>query len=171
MATEAPLAPDALSARLAELGLDAVVARGEVTATVDRDRVLDVIERLRSDPDLAFDHLSDLSATDWPDREPRFWVAIHLSSRRHRHRLRVKVGLPGDDPRIPSVTGLFPTANWLEREVFDLFGIAFEGHPDLRRILMPDDWDGHPLRKDHPLGGVPTRYKGAVVPPVDERGG
>jgi NADH-quinone oxidoreductase subunit C len=87
----------------------------------------------------------------------------------HRHRLRVKVGLPEGDERIASVTSLFPTANWHEREVYDLFGIVFEGHPDLRRIMLPEGWDGHPLRKTEELGGVDTPYRGAFIPPVDKR--
>ena len=87
----------------------------------------------------------------------------------HKHRLRVKVGVSGEDPHVPSATGLFPTANFQEREVFDLFGVSFDGHPDPRRILMPEGWDGHPLRKTEELGGVNTRYKGAFVPPVDKR--
>ena len=98
------------------------------------------------------------------------WVVYHLRSRQHGHRLRVKVGLLQDDLRIPTVTGIHPTADWQEREVFDMFGVTFDGHPDLRRILMPDEWEGHPLRKDQPLGGVPTQYKGASVPPPDQRG-
>ena len=81
----------------------------------------------------------------------------------------MKVALAADDAVVPSVVGLYPAANWFEREVFDLFGIEFQGHPDLRRILMPDDWDGHPLRKDYGLGGVGTEYKGAFIPPVDQR--
>jgi NADH-quinone oxidoreductase subunit C len=85
------------------------------------------------------------------------------------HRMRVKVGLPEDDAHVPTVTELFPTANWHEREVFDLFGIVFDGHPDLTRILLPDDWEGYPLLKTEELGGVDTRFKGAFIPPVDTR--
>jgi NADH-quinone oxidoreductase subunit C len=92
-----------------------------------------------------------------------------LRSVEHAHRLRVKVGLSDDDPTVPTVTSLFPTADWHEREVWDLFGIVFDGHPNLERILLPDDWEGHPLRKDEELGGVGTQYKGAFIPPVDER--
>ena len=132
--------------------------------------LLEALEYLRSEGDLAFRFLSDLTCTDWPGNEPRFWLAYHLLSVEEGHRLRVKVGLEGDDPRAPSVTALYPTANWHEREVYDFFGITFEGHPDLRRIEMPEDWEGHPLRKDHPMGGVRTQYKGAFVPPPDQRG-
>jgi NADH-quinone oxidoreductase subunit C len=145
------------------------LARGEVTLVADRAEVKEVLRRLKDDPDLRFDALSDVSATDWPGRDPRFWVAYHLFSMGHRHRLRVKVGLAEEDPVIATVTDLFPTANWLEREVYDFFGIRFEGHPGLRRILMPDDWEGHPLRKDYALGGVGTRYKGAFIPSVERR--
>src|SRR6266536_3382739 len=103
-------------------------------------------------------------------QEPRFWIAYHLQSLERAHRVRVKVGLSGDDPHVPTVTPMFPTANWHEREVFDFFGVVFDGHPDLRRIEMPEGWVGHPLRKDHPLSGVNIQYKGAFIPPPDERG-
>jgi NADH-quinone oxidoreductase subunit C len=148
---------------------DAVEARGELTLVVERGDLLDRLRDLQRADDLSFDFLSDLTATDWPDREPRFWVAYHLSSSAHRHRIRVKVGLVSDAPVVPSVVPLYPTADYFEREVFDLYGIEFEGHPDLRRILMPDDWEGHPLRKDYGIGGVGTQYKGAFIPPVDQR--
>jgi NADH-quinone oxidoreductase subunit C len=110
-----------------------------------------------------------VTATDHPGRDPRFWVVYELRSVEHAHRLRLKVGLPADDPHVASVTPLFPTADWHERETWDLFGIVFDGHPDLDRILLPDDWEGHPLRKDEELGGVGTQYHGAFIPPVDER--
>jgi NADH-quinone oxidoreductase subunit C len=148
---------------------DAVEARGELTLIVERGELLDRLRDLQRADDLSFDFLSDATATDWPDREPRFWVAYHLSSSSHQHRIRVKVGLVSDDPVVPSIVPLYPAADYFEREVFDLYGIEFEGHPDLRRILMPDDWDGHPLRKDYGIGGVGTQYKGAFIPPVDQR--
>ena len=148
---------------------DAVVARDEVTLVVDRRELLGRLRELRDDGELSFDFLSDLTASDWPDREPRFWVAYHLCSTTHRRRVRVKVGLSPEDAVMPSVVSLFATADWFEREVFDFYGIAFDGHPDLRRIIMPDDWEGHPLRKDYGLGGVGTQYKGAFIPPVDTR--
>ena len=161
---------DQVAERLASRFPDTFVARGEVTTMVESEALLVTLEVLRDDEDLALDWLSDVSATDWPERTPRFWVAYHLYSTSHRHRLRLKVGVDEASPRVPSVTELFPTANWPEREVFDLMGIEFEGHPDLRRILLPDDWEGHPHRKTEGLGGVPTRYKGgAFIPPVDER--
>jgi NADH-quinone oxidoreductase subunit C len=162
--------PDELAGKLRTHFPDVQVVRDEVTVVVPPEEVLASLEYLRSDADLAFGFLSDLSASDWPQSVPRFWVAYHLYSIRHRHRLRLKAGLPDEAPRIPTVTGLYPTADWLEREVFDFFGVVFDGHPDLRRIIMPDDWNGHPLRKDYALGGVPTRYHGAFYPPIDERG-
>ena len=158
-----------LAERVRALFPDVLVARDEATLTLDRGELLGAIEALRDDPQIRLDFLSSLTATDWPGREPRFWVVVELLSIAHRHRLRVKVGLPEGDERITTVTSLFPTANWHEREVFDLFGIVFESHPDLRRIMLPEGWDGHPLRKTEELGGVNTRFKGAFVPPVDRR--
>ncbi len=143
--------------------------RDEVTVFLDREELLPGLRSLREDPDLAFDFLSSLTATDWPGREPRFWVVYELLSMPHRHRLRVKVGLSEADAHVPSVSSLFPTADWHEREAYDFYGVVFDGHPDLRRILLPDDWEGWPLRKDEELGGVPTRYHGAFIPPVDRR--
>jgi NADH-quinone oxidoreductase subunit C len=149
---------------------DVALARDDVAVTVGAGELLETLRYLRNDPDLRFDFLSDVSAVDYPDREPRFWLAYQLYSFEYRHRLRVKVGIAGEDARIATVVPMYPTADWLEREVWDFFGIVFDGHPDLRRILMPDDWEGFPLRKDYGLGGVPTRYKGgAFIPPVDTR--
>jgi NADH-quinone oxidoreductase subunit C len=116
------------------------------------------------------DALSSVTATHWPDRDPAFWVVYELRSSSLVQRLRVKVAVREDDQHVPTVTELFPTANWHERETFDLYGLVFEGHPDLTRILLPADWDGYPLRKDEPLGGVPTWFRGARMPPIDERG-
>jgi NADH-quinone oxidoreductase subunit C len=164
------IAPEELADRLRERFPDIVGARGEVTVTVPREQLLEALRWLRRERELSFDFLSDVSCTDWPGREPRIWMAYHLFSMRHRHRVRVKVGLPEEDLRVDSVTPDFPTADWQEREVFDFFGVLFEGHPELRRIIMPEGWEGHPLRKDHPLGGVDTQYKGAFVPPPDQRG-
>jgi NADH-quinone oxidoreductase subunit C len=163
------MTPEELVERIRARVPDAVVARGQVIASVDRDRLLDTLGELRTDDALRLDFLSGVTATDWPGRTPRYWLAYELYSIEHRHRLRVKVGAPDEDPRVPSVTPLFPTADFQEREVFDLFGVAFDGHPDLRRILMPEGWEGHPLRKTEELGGVNTQYKGAFIPPVDKR--
>jgi NADH-quinone oxidoreductase subunit C len=159
-----------LAEHLRDRFADVVVAREEVALSLDRDALLPALEVLRDDPELRLDFLSSVTATDRPGRDPRFWVAYELYSMTHRHRLRVKVGLPEGDPVVPSVTGAFPTADWLERETYDLYGIVFEGHPSLRRILLPDGWEGWPLRKTEELGGVDTRYRGgAFIPPVDRR--
>ncbi|HXA57142.1 MAG TPA: NADH-quinone oxidoreductase subunit C [Candidatus Acidoferrum sp.] len=127
--------------------------RGEVTLIVLREHIVPVAEYLAKEPSLGFNFLSDITVVDRFPLEPRFEINYQFLSllRKERLRLRVKVG--GEDPSIPSVTPLFPTANWHERESFDLFGIRFEGHPDLKRIVMPDDWQGYPLRKDYPTEG------------------
>jgi len=125
--------------------------RGEITVVVTRDKILDVAGLLRRDPVLDYDFLSDICGVDWPGRAERFEIVYHLYSLKHNSRLRVKVKLREDDPRLPSVTEVWPTANWHEREAFDMFGIEFTGHPDLRRILNPDDFKGFPYRKDFPI--------------------
>jgi len=127
--------------------------RGETTVVVPRDHLRRASEYLISEPSLRFSFLSDITTVDRFPIEPRFEVNYHLLSLDRRERLRLKVRLPGNDATVPSVVSVWPTANWHERENFDLFGIRFEGHPDLRRILMPDDWEGHPLRKDYPVEG------------------
>ncbi len=161
---------DELAERLRERFSDVLLARDEVTVTVPREELTGALTYLQTEPDLALGFLSDISCTDWPGRDPRIWMAYHLfSAFDHHHRVRLKVGLPEDDLRVASVTAVHPSADWLEREVYDFFGVVFDGHPDLRRIEMPEDWEGHPLRKDHPLGGVATQYKGAHVPPPDQR--
>jgi NADH-quinone oxidoreductase subunit C len=161
--------PDEIVERLRPRFPDTILARDRAVVAVDRDALLPTLAALRDDEDLGFDFLSSVAATDWPGRAPRFWIAYELYSTAHRHRLRVRVGLPEDDPRVDSVTAPFPTATFHEREVFDLFGVTFDGHPDLRRIVMPEGWEGHPLRKTEELGGVDTQYKGAFIPPVDKR--
>jgi NADH-quinone oxidoreductase subunit C len=158
-----------LAERVRRTHPDVVVARGEATVLVDRDGLLEALRAFRDEEELRLDFLSSVTATDWPGRDPRFWVVYELSSTERHHRLRVKVGLPEDDVRVHSVTGLFPTANWHERETYDFFGVVFEGHPNLRRILLPEGWEGWPLRKTEELGGVDTRYHGAFIPPVDRR--
>jgi NADH-quinone oxidoreductase subunit C len=132
---------------------EAVEFRGELTLVVPREHIREVAEFLRSDAELKFTYLSDLSGVDRFPVEPRFEVNYHLVSLERRERLRLKVRVAGDDPRVQTVTSVWPTANWHERETFDLFGVRFEGHPDLRRILLPENWEGHPLRKDYPVEG------------------
>jgi len=125
---------------------------GDWTIIVPPAHILEAMRFLRDDPASSFDYLSDLTATDWPPRAERFDVVYCLYSTRHRHRVRVKARVAESQP-LPSVTGLWPAANWLEREVYDMFGVNFTGHPDRRRILMPEDWQGFPQRKDYPLEG------------------
>ena len=127
--------------------------RGETTVLVPREHLQRAAEYLASEPSLRFSYLSDITTVDRFPLEPRFEVNYHLLSLDRRERLRLKVRLGGSDPVVHSVIPVWPTANWHERENFDLFGIRFEGHPDLRRILMPDDWEGYPLRKDYPVEG------------------
>ncbi len=129
---------------------------GDWSVIVPADKLLEVARFLRDNPDTEFDYCSDITATDWPPREQRFDVIYCLYSTRHRHRLRVKVRAGEEDP-VPSVTDVWSGANWLEREVYDQFGVNIVNHPDLRRILMPDEWQGHPQRKDYPLEG-PGEY-------------
>jgi len=130
-----------------------VESRGETTVVVARKHLLRVAEFLATQPSLGFSLLSDITTVDRFPMEPRFEVNYHLVSIERKARLRLKVKLTSQDPVVHSVTPVWPTANWHERENYDLFGIQFEGHPDLRRILMPDDWEGHPLRKDYPVEG------------------
>ena len=164
------MSPEALAERVRARFADVLVARGEVTALVPPAEVPAALEALRADPDLSFDQLACLTATHHPGAVPAIWLVYELRSTEHHHRLRVKAGLDGDDaPHAPSVTPSYPTANWQEREVFDFYGVVFDGHPDLTRILLPDGWEGHPLLKTEELGGVDTRYHGAFIPPVDRR--
>jgi NADH-quinone oxidoreductase subunit C len=131
-----------------------IEALGEVTAIVARVHIVEVCSALKFDPEGKFDFLADLCGVDrGVEEEPRFEVNYHLFSTTKHHRLRLKVLLDEENAQVPTVTGLWRTANWHERETFDLFGVNFEGHPDLRRILLPEDWQGHALRKDFPLRG------------------
>jgi len=125
---------------------------GEATALLKKETLLEVCRHLKEDPALRMDFLSNLCGVDFPDREQRFEVVYHLFSLSKRHRINLKVRAADGEP-VPTVTGLWRTANWHEREAFDLFGIPFEGHPDLRRILLTDEWQGHPLRKEYPVKG------------------
>jgi NADH-quinone oxidoreductase subunit C len=127
--------------------------RGELTLYIPAAKLRPVGEFLRDTPGLAFRYLSDVTAVDYYPSEPRFATVYHLLSFDRNERLRLKVRLPGDDPRVDSMVPVWPAANAFEREVYDLFGIYFEGHPYLVRILLPEDWEGHPLRKDYPTEG------------------
>lgn len=133
---------------------DFTEAFGEVTVTVPRNRIVDVCLYLKTSPTLKFDMLSDICGADrGVEEDPRFEVNYHLFSTKYFHRLRLKVLVSEDDAHVPTVTNVWKTANWHERETFDMFGVVFDGHPDLRRILLPDEWQGHALRKDFPLRG------------------
>jgi NADH-quinone oxidoreductase subunit C len=155
--------------RFAAALLDTVCYRDETTLVLAPDALVDVCTALRDEPALRYDYLADVTAVDWPDRTPRYDVVYHLLSlqTRERVRLKVRIGEEGEEhPEVPSVAGVWPTANWYEREIYDLFGIVFSGHPDLRRLVMPADWEGHPLRKDYPLTGIalPEPHWGGQVP-------
>ena len=127
--------------------------REEMTIYLDRSCIREACAVLRDDAECAFNFLSDVTCVDWYPSEPRFEVVYHLLSISKKERVRLKVRLDGDSPAVESLTSVWPGANYFEREVFDLFGIRFTGHPYLRRILMPEDWEGHPLRKDYPVEG------------------
>lgn len=127
--------------------------RGDLTAVVNKEIILDLMQFLKNDPAFQFNVLMDLTAVDylWQDRSPRYDVVYHLFSLSKNHRVRIKAGVDEKDPVIDSLVSLWPVANWFEREVWDLFGIKFKGHPDLRRIMMYEEFQGHPLRKDYPV--------------------
>ena len=127
--------------------------REEMTIYVDRSAIREACSLLRDYPECPFNYLSDVTCVDWCPAEPRFEVVYHLLSISQKERVRLKVRLRGDSPAVDSVTSVWPGANYFEREVFDLFGIRFNGHPYLRRLLMPENWEGHPLCKDYPVEG------------------
>jgi len=132
-------------------GLQSIEFRGDISLMVPPDKIVEVCRALRDD--FGFDVLAAESAVDyWPEQTPRFHLIYQLYSMVHNQRVGLRVPLDGNAPSLPSVTGVYPNANWHEREIWDMFGVRFEGHPDLRRIIMPYDWEGHPLRKDYPLG-------------------
>ncbi len=127
-------------------------SHGDISLSIDRARLLDIAQFLRDDPQLNYQLLENLCGVDYLGRQPRFEVVYHFFSFYHYHRVCLKVGVPEDDPNVPSLSRLWPTATWQEREAYDMFGILFQDHPSLERILMPEDWEGHPQRKDVPLG-------------------
>jgi NADH-quinone oxidoreductase subunit C len=170
---------DEVADALEEAGRDAglevatprvVIHRGEITFHVRREDLPVVAKVLRDEPRLRFELCSGVSGVHYPDDTGAELHAVyHLLSMTHNRRIRLEVTAPDADPHIPSIVATYPTNDWHERETFDMFGIVFDGHPALTRILMPDDWPGHPQRKDYPLGGIPVEYKGGTVPPPDQR--
>jgi NADH-quinone oxidoreductase subunit C len=144
---------DKLKERFADAVQEVSEAHGELTMVVSREQIVEVCRFLKNGPDLRYEMLMDVAGVDYLGREPRFEVVYHLYSISHNRRLRLKVRLLESDLVVPSVTSVWSTANWHEREAFDMLGIHFLDHPDLRRIYMPDDYPGHPLRKDFPISG------------------
>jgi len=145
-----------------------VVFRGELTLHVKRENLVEVALILRDQ--LFFEMCLGVSGVHYPNEAGReLHAVIPLLSMTHNRRIRMEVSVSESDPHIPSLVEVWAGSNWNERETFDMFGIIFDGHPGLTRILMPDDWRGHPQRKDYPLGGIPVEYKGATIPPPDER--
>jgi len=157
--------PLEIAEKIKELFPEEVLAvsefRGQVSVTLRKNRIRDIARYLHDDPDLYFDYLIDVCGVDYlGKKEKRFEVVYHLYSIKHRRMIRLKAEVGEEDLTIDSVTSVWIGANWHERETFDLYGINFSGHPDLRRILMPEDWEGHPLRKDYPLKGPATEWQG-----------
>ncbi|MFF5264180.1 NADH-quinone oxidoreductase subunit C [Actinomadura viridis] len=147
-----------------------VVDRGELTFYVRREHLQAVAKTMRDDPELRFELCSGLSGVHYPqDTGAELHSVVHLLSITHNRRVRLETTCPDADPHIPSLVSVYPTNDWHERETYDFFGIIYDGHPALTRIEMPDDWVGHPQRKDYPLGGIPVEYRGAEIPPPDER--
>jgi NADH-quinone oxidoreductase subunit C len=146
-----------------------VVDRGELTLHIAPEKIAEVCQIMRDDESLRFELCSSLSGVDYLNSDPRrLHVVYELMSMTYRRRVRLETAIPAGGS-VPSVTSVYPTADWHERETYDMFGVIFTGHPNLTRVLMPDDWEGFPQRKDYPLGGVPVEYKGAEIPPPDKR--
>lgn len=165
--TEAGIRP---AAALERVVVDRPGPHAELTLYVAREHIVDVCRILRDDPDLRFELSLGVSGVHYPQDAGRELHAVyHLTSVTHTRSLRLEVACPDADPRIPSTVPVYPANDWHERETWDFFGIVFDGHGSLARIAMPDDWPGHPQRKDYPLGGIPVEYKGATVPPADTR--
>jgi NADH-quinone oxidoreductase subunit C len=167
---------DALAAAMAERSipssalLQTTVANGEITFYFAREHLSAIFWAVRDDPSLRFELASSISGVDYgPGLPRRLHVVYELTSMTYRRRIRLEVAVGIDDPHVPSAVATYPTADWHEREAWDMFGIIFDGHPGLTRIMMPDDWEGHPQRKDYPLGGIPVEYKGAEIPAPDQR--
>lgn len=149
-----------------------VIFRDQLTLHVRREHLLAVATTLRNEPELRFELCLGVSGVHYPQQVDRELHAVFpLMSITHNRRLRLEVSVSDADPHLPSLVEVYPTDDWHERETYDFFGIQFDGHPSLTRIQMPDDWEGHPQRKDYPLGGIPVEYKGASIPPPDQRRG
>ena len=150
--------------------LQTTVANGEITFYIARDHLTAILWAVRDDESLRFELASSISGVDYGENVARrLHVVYELTSMTYRRRIRLEVAVDVDDAYVPSAVAVYPTADWQEREIWDMFGINFPGHPGLTRILMPDDWIGHPQRKDYPLGGIPVEYKGAEIPSPDHR--
>jgi NADH-quinone oxidoreductase subunit C len=168
---------DSLASALAAAGTSygdavplVVVSNGEMTLHVRREHLTTVAAALRDDPALSFEMCLGVSGVHYPaDAGAELHAVYHLLSITHNRRVRIEATAPDADPHLPSMVGVYPTCDWHERETWDFFGVIFDGHPALTRIEMPDDWRGHPQRKDYPLGGIPVEYRGATIPPPDER--
>lgn len=147
-----------------------VVDRGELTFHIEREHLLTVARTLRDDPALRFELCTGVSGVHFPgDKGRELHAVYHLRSITHNRLIRLEASAPDADPHIPSLVEVYPTNDWHERETYDFFGLIFDGHPALTRIMMPDDWQGFPQRKDYPLGGIPVEYKGAQIPAPDQR--
>jgi NADH-quinone oxidoreductase subunit C len=147
-----------------------VVDRGELTLHIKREKLVEVAQKLRDTESLRFEICLGVNGVHYPEESGRELHAVYpLLSMTHNRRIRLEVSVPDSDPHLPSLVEVWPANNWHERETYDMFGIIFDGHPGLTRILMPDDWPGHPQRKDYPLGGIEIEYKGATVPAPSER--
>ena len=147
-----------------------VVDRDEITFFVLAQHIVDFTRMLRDEPGLRFEMCLGVNGVHYPEDKGRELHAVYpFLSITHNRRIRVEVTAPDANPHIPSIVGIYPSNDWHERETWDFFGIVFDGHPGLTRIEMPDDWAGHPQRKDYPLGGIPVEYKGATIPAPDNR--
>lgn len=175
--TEGPFGEpfDAIHARAKELlpfldGGLVLFDRGEFTIFVPREHLLETVKVFRDDAHLRFEICVSVDGVHYPEQDgAELHVVYHLLSITHNRRVRLEVTCPDDDAHVPSIVAAYPMADWHERETWDMFGVLFDGHPGLTRILMPDDWVGHPQRKDYPLGGIDIQYKGATVPAPDQR--
>ncbi|WP_018179988.1 NADH-quinone oxidoreductase subunit C [Jongsikchunia kroppenstedtii] len=161
---------EALGDRFDDAVQSVVVHRDALTLHIARESLIEVARTLRDDQQLRFELSLGVSGVHYPDEAERELHALYpLRSISTRRLVSLEVAVPDSDPHIPSLTDVYPTCDWHERETYDFFGIVFDGHPNLTRIEMPDDWEGHPQRKDYPLGGIPVEYRGATIAPPDQR--